>query len=127
MLPMLKSPVQIPGAGFKIRFRVEQIVRVKIYGLSFPCPFSGGPLTHLHQAAFAGAADLPRIKTALAPDNGFHQHRVKLVLGRDRANEIIELMKAGRTNPFVSGVDDVTRAEGEKKEAGGNRQTETND
>src|SRR5438552_16725294 len=112
MLPMLKSPVQIPGAGFKIRFRVEQIVRVKIYGLSFLCPFSGGPLAHLHQAAFASAADLPRIKTALAPDNGFHQHRVKLVLGRDRADEIIELMKASRTNPFVSGVDDVTRAEG---------------
>ena len=110
VLPMLKSAVQIPGAGFKIRFRVEQIVRVKICDLVFARPFSRGALAHLHQAAFSGAADFPRIKTTLAPDDRFHQHRVKLVLGRHRADEIIELMKAGRTNPFVSGVDDVARA-----------------
>jgi hypothetical protein len=69
---------------------------VKIYGLTFPCPFSGGPLADLHEAAFAGAADLPRIKTALAPDDRFHKHRIELVLGGDRANEIIELMKTRR-------------------------------
>ena len=111
MLPMLKSPVQIPGAGFKIRFRIEQILRVKICDLVFARPFSRRPLAHLHQAAFAGAADFPRIKPALAPDDRFHQHRVELMLGRDRANEIVELMKTRRTNPFVSGVDDVAGAE----------------
>src|SRR5207249_3217826 len=116
-----------PGAGLKLRLRVEQIVCVKIYNLRFPCPFSRRPLAYLHQAALAGAADFPRIKTALAPDDRFHQHRIELVLGRDRANEIIELMKTRRTNPLVSGVDDVTGAQGEKKQPGGNRQAETND
>ena len=40
MLPMLKGPLQIPRAGFKIHFRVEQILRVKILDLVFARPFS---------------------------------------------------------------------------------------
>src|SRR5207248_9976218 len=43
------------------------------------------------------------------------------------ANEIIKLMKTRRTNPLVSGDDDVTGTEGEKKQASGNRQAETNE
>ena len=110
VLPMLDRPAQIPGAGLQIRFRIEQFFRAKIFHFRLSRPFRRGFFAHLHQAAFTRSAEFLRVESALPPDDRFHQHRVELMLGRDRTNERVVLLKTRRADPFVERVERIARA-----------------
>ncbi len=95
--------------------------------MRLPRPLARGALAHLHQPTLAGASELVRIEPALSPHHRLHQHRIELMLGRGGANEIVELMKTSRADPFVSGVDYVAGAERDNSESSQNGQADAND
>ena len=55
-LPAFDRSPQIPGAGFKIRFRIEKLLNPEILDPIFLRPFVSRFSAHLHQPAFAGIA-----------------------------------------------------------------------
>ena len=111
MLPMLQGALQIPRAGFEIRFRIEKFFHAKILHAGFRRAHSLAALfAHLHQTALARRPELLRIKTALAPDHRLDQHRIDLVLGADVTNQLVVLLKARRADPFVKCVDRIARS-----------------
>ena len=50
-----------------------------------------------------------QIEPAFTPNDGFHQHRIKLVFQRDGPDEAIVLLKPSRTHPFVNRVNRIPR------------------
>src|ERR1051325_5985442 len=105
---MLHRTPEIPRPGFEVSLWVEQFVYPKIFHPIFTGPFLGGFPSYLHESPLSGVPKLVSIETAFPPNNGFHQHRVEMMIGRNRANERVVLLKTSRTNPLAESVDRVS-------------------
>ena len=99
--------MQIPCASLKIRFRIKKALHLEIVDFICMRPFVRCFFAHLHESALSVTAIFSWIEAALTPDDCFHQHRVKMMFGRDGANQAIILMKPCRAHPFVKRVDRV--------------------
>src|SRR5205807_9006385 len=80
-------------------------------------PFFRRLLAHLHQAALAGGAELLRVETAFTPDHRLHQHRIEMMLGGDRPDERVVLLKTCGTDPLHESVERIARAPREPGQA----------
>ena len=101
--------MQIPRACLQVYLRIEELVGMEIGDLIFASPFVGCSFSYLHEPALSVGAILSWIEPALAPNDGFHQHGIELMFGRDDANEAVVSLKSRRTHPFVNRVDRVAR------------------
>src|SRR6266540_440557 len=110
MFPVFDCTMQIPTARLQVRFRIEKLFHLKAGDLIFTRPFISRFFTYLHKPAFAVAAMFSRIEAALAPNDGFHQHGIKVMFNRDAANQRIILLKPRRTHPFVERVNRISRS-----------------
>ena len=115
---MVEGALQIPRTGLKICLWVEELVDLEVVDLVFTRPFIRGFLTDLHQAALAHGSVFLTIKPALAPDDSFDQHWIELMLGRDRQNEFVVLLKSSRTDPFIKTVECIAGPKREITEPG---------
>src|SRR5262245_2796993 len=79
MVPMFHSAMQIPGACLQICLWFEKLIRIETGDLVFARPLICRYFAHLDQAGLFMTATLFWIEPALTPDNGFHQHRVKMM------------------------------------------------
>ena len=111
--------MQIPCASLKIRFRIKKLLHLEIVDLIFMRPFVGRFFAHLHESALSVAAMFSWIEAAFTPHDCFHQHRIKMMFGRDGPNQAIVLMKPCRAHPFVKRVDRIARSHGEVSETCG--------
>src|SRR5262249_52658465 len=113
MFPVFDRAMQIPSACLQIRFRIEKLLHLKAGDLIFTCPFIGRFFAHLHKAAFSMAAMFSRIEAALAPNDRFHQHGIKMMSNRDATNQSIILLEPRRTHPFVKCINRISRPHAE--------------
>src|SRR5206468_10879637 len=86
MFPMSDGALEIPRACLQICPRIEKLVDMEIVDPVFPRPFVSCFLGYLHEAALSMAPILSRIKSALTPNDRFHQHRIQVMFNCHRAN-----------------------------------------
>src|SRR6266480_837915 len=109
LFPVFDRAMQIPRASLQICLWVEKPIHMEIGDLIFTRPFVGRFFSYLHEPALAVSAILSGIEPAFTPNDGFHQHRIKLVFQRYGPNEAIVLLKPRRTHPFVNRVNRIPR------------------
>ena len=97
---MTERAPKIPCADFDVCFGIKKILRHEsLDALGFD-PILRRRFGHLHESAFAMAADFFRMETAFLPDDGFDQQRIHAVAPGGGGDRIVIGLESSEPGPF---------------------------